>query len=457
MSDCRFTDEVPVLSFARMKRFALDAQVRGVAIVLIAALIIRLPILLWVAIHPDRALSKADPTEYLLLSKNFRAAYGDSASPLFEAGLRRPPGYPAFLAIIQAILGEGTPQVVLVQIAIDLLTIGLAWSPARRLGSARGALLAAWLIALDPVHISFTGQVMTETLFSPFLLGGMILLCKAYAEANLRAALLSGVCWGMAALIRPIALYFPAVLVLLILILHRRNFLFGCTTALVLLSGYAPIVGTWILRNTLSTGSPFFSTIQSTSLLYYKAAGAVAAETGGDINQVRECLRVELDRRMGPSPSVVERARESSTFAWEVIRKHPRGWIMSSAKGAYFLIRTPGHLDLLRLFFGRYEPIDHWLASLIRWGSRIVLVTTYFGLLAGACRYISRHRFAILAMATICPMYLFMVSIGPESWWRFRHPLIPFLAVVAGHGLRAVYLRLEKRRGEMESRNVHRN
>ena len=58
----------------------------------------------------------------------------------------------------------------------------------------------------------------------------------------------------------------------------------------------------------------------------------------------------------------------------------------------------------------------------------------YLGLLAGIALLIVQRRADLLIPIGAIAIYLVLVSSGPPAYSRFRAPVMPFFAVVAGYG-----------------------
>ncbi|HEV2616834.1 MAG TPA: glycosyltransferase family 39 protein [Candidatus Acidoferrales bacterium] len=111
-----------------------------------------------------------DTPIYQQLAHNWlrHAVYGLEISGRLTPVDIRVPGYPAFLAAIYAVFGEGARAVMLTQVLVSVLTcvlvaamaVVLAPKESRR----RVALAALWLAALCPFTANYTAVVLTETL-----------------------------------------------------------------------------------------------------------------------------------------------------------------------------------------------------------------------------------------------------------------------------------------------------
>lgn len=164
-----------------------------------------------------------DQREYLDLGKHIFGQDGLSmADPRFRQTVYayRTPGYPFLIGCC-----GGRPRVVrIVQAILDSSTVAAIFLLARRWLSARGAVLAAALAAVNPYLVFFSGVILSETLFTAMLCWGLALLVLSNGpwprDGGKRLAWLAGgILLALAILVRPGAILIPVVL--------------GCGTALV--------------------------------------------------------------------------------------------------------------------------------------------------------------------------------------------------------------------------------
>ena len=154
-----------------------------------------------------------DPDNYLPLARSIAAGHGFS---LVAGGkgvhskarptAYRPPLYPIVLAPLVAACGSRIAiGVAFLHLILGVGTILLAALTARRWGLSEGrVLVAAAIVAFDPVLAAQTGTVMTEPL-SAFLVAGAL---AAIGDGSRRGAAIGGIVAGLAALTRPSLLPF---------------------------------------------------------------------------------------------------------------------------------------------------------------------------------------------------------------------------------------------------------
>lgn len=167
-----------------------------------------------------------DTPIYQELARNWlhHGVYGMQVYGHLQAVDMRTPGYPAFLAAVCSLFGEGTRAVMLAQAAVDALTCVLAAMIAALLApceSRRRVMLATlWLAALCPFTANYTAVVLTETLATFLTTLALLVLMEAIADPELAGApaisvqrssgtsaamrwLLGGIVAGFCTLVRP--------------------------------------------------------------------------------------------------------------------------------------------------------------------------------------------------------------------------------------------------------------
>ena len=132
----------------------------------------------------------------------------------FDSGLHLPPGYSLFLAAILAVTEGSTAAAMLVQHLLGLAAGLLVYLIGRRLFGPLVGLAAALLTVLDGELAVYEHAVMTETLFTILLVGAIGLLVFGVACYPRQAAAGFGLILGLAALVRPVGLPLPLVLLL---------------------------------------------------------------------------------------------------------------------------------------------------------------------------------------------------------------------------------------------------
>jgi 4-amino-4-deoxy-L-arabinose transferase-like glycosyltransferase len=194
----------------------------------------------------------------------------------------RTPGYPLFLAGCQALFGERTLAVRLVQAVLGSLAVYLVdrltgellapgapgcageTLPSRRWTAPR---VAALITAVNPYYLLMSSLILSEAVFVPLMLAalwGLAILWVEPAGPNTKArlkaflvALASGGAAGLAILVRPSwALFVPAILFFWVTVKlrDRHAFVVAARRALVFSLGLAAVMSPWWARNARTYG-----------------------------------------------------------------------------------------------------------------------------------------------------------------------------------------------------------
>jgi hypothetical protein len=137
--------------------------------------------------------------------------------------LNDPAGYPLLLWLTGSTL-ESYNWILILQLILSTATIYLAWKLGRPYLTKRANHVLAALIAINPVSVFFTSQLMTETTFTFFFLLSIIILLRKYNDVRAIPLLtLSGLLLSFATLIRPGSIVTIGVLTAILLIQVFRN------------------------------------------------------------------------------------------------------------------------------------------------------------------------------------------------------------------------------------------
>lgn len=278
-------------------------RVHPLAAPLMAAALVRLALLAIALVgggpaalfRPD-TLSYLKPGQALLL----HGAYvNDGAPEIF-----RPPGYPLFLGLTT--LAGGPLLTALIQIALSLLSLALVWQIARRVfASGRIALGAAWIFAFEPLSLSYSVLLLSETLFLLLFLLSMERLVAFLQSRHLAAIAAAGIWLAAATFVRPVTYYLPVALALELAITVARVPGLRWKAPALWLIATLPWLALWQLRNRMETGFGGFSSVQAVNLYRYQAVAIVAGLEHRPTLQVQK----EFDDRIGfASLSEIEEA-----------------------------------------------------------------------------------------------------------------------------------------------------
>jgi 4-amino-4-deoxy-L-arabinose transferase-like glycosyltransferase len=423
----------------RVVRSVVRAPVFAPALV---AAVTRISVFLVADRHPSRFLSP-DALEYDRLARHFLDAYAHARSgSLFDLSLLRTPGYPAFVAAVYAVSGRVVAHVIVVEVVLGVATVVMTYFLAERLVGRPAATLAAFVLAVDPVSIAMGSNLTTEVLFAFLWVVAALLWARGLQGGSPWWAGSAGLVLGLSALVRPIAAYLPALLVPLTLVTARASAGRRALASCALLVAFAVPVGLWIARNATETGVATISTIESVNLLTYRAADALAIDTGVSRDEASLELSREVAARAKPGANAAEISRVQDSVAFHTLVHHPGGAAISTVEGFGRVLFGPGRAELLRLVRGYDSPRDAGDDVLLLVSAGLLFATLALALV-GVVVLVRERSWLVLVCTLTFVAYDILLASGAEGNGRLRMPAMPFLAVLAGAG----GARLLRRRG----------
>lgn len=372
-----------------------------------------------------------------------------------EPQIRRTPGYPVFIALVYSVFGKRNHAALLdIQALLSVLVLPLAFALARRRWGRTGAWAATLILALDPISFLYSGMILSETLFTILLMATLLAAAAAVGERRaLEWAFAAGLALALAALVRPIAFYLIVLLLAWLAAVRRRRAGDGAA-AWTIIAAFLPwliLVGGWQTRNYLAVGRPVLSTIGELNQFDYRAAGVIALRDGIPIQEARRRLRAHIPPSLTPAEFDRWMGREGTRIVLENKLLAAR----MTALGALKLLFGPPQSSLTNWLverFGNFGSVG-WMArtgfSAETWRRLaahpgelaftlcVELHAVALYLLAPAALWLvwRRRRARAAALDTLLwgtILYFVIFSSGPEANPRFRVPIVPAMAILAG-------------------------
>ena len=356
-----------------------------------------------------------DAGYYLTLARHLKHGVYSLFHPLDIPDTTRMPGYPWLIHL----LGCSVPAVLAVQVLLSSAKVLLVHRLARAIGLSRqGALLAAALMALEPVDIVLTGSLLTEACFTTALLGGILLLARP--GHPWRAVMAAAVCFGAAAWFRanglPLALMGAGIAVALLRMELRMA---GAFVALMLL-----LVAPWVLRNRVETGRLVLSDSGAVAAAHFHLPEVLAAAGDPRAAVYKQELHGRAARTDWEEPGAASayfsglRDDLRHTFV-----AHPLTWAGVQLRTTAGILLAPGRGHIAG-FFGR---------GVVAWAITCVALL-YTGLLVFALVFWVWHARRLPAVLVVVLLLagavLFSGGISTTDA-RFKSPAMPLLLVGA--------------------------
>jgi len=377
--------------------------------------------------------------------------------------INRTPLYPGFLAIVYTVFGVQPAVAMLVQGLISTVTVALAYRLGQLWNGPRIGALVAILMSLEVVSIFYTSQLMTETLFSFFLLAGVVACSAMIQHRKWQYGLVSGMMLGLAALTRPLVFYLIPVIVVLSVLLYVGGKKQRVLGAFSIFLTFAIIITPWLTRNYNLTGRIVMSVNQA---MYLKDSVSQmrAFQQGIPFRQAREELLEEVERETSEAVR-----RDPAKLAAYYERKFPaeiltnwRAYAFVHLRGSMLLFvvpaanvvaRTlgwlhPGGGTGLLVNLANRSPLETWQAfqefrsqlpqtdygdwlffGLVGY-ELVFLALINLGMILGFVKCLRTKRWRLLLFVVPIIGYLALVT-GPIGFdARYRLPMMPFLILL---------------------------
>lgn len=343
----------------------------------------------------------------------------------------RTPGFPTVLAAVMIGVGDEPVRWSAALAAMSALVAFPVFSMGRRLFGQAAAWAAVIIILIDPLTISSSTVIMTEStqaLLLAFVGLGLVIGVTSGRYPSVGWAM-AGVSTALATLVRPASYYLVVVLVAFAaLYLARRRAspraLAGALLLLLLPS--VLMVGGWQLRNQLQVDSWRFSGIEAVNMYVFRAGDVLAQREGVPFDPYNGTIDYDLAPR-GVAESQGSYYNRMYAEGVRIVLSDPLAAARTAVRGAAMVSLAEGGHFLTRVGIDD-SPIARWLLRL--WMLSLWLVG---GVAAIAGWRRPEIRWAVTALVIVI-VYVIAISSGPESYSRFRVPAMPLLAVLAGGG-----------------------
>ena len=229
-------------SLAVARRAAAHGQAGWGRAALIAGAFAAVGLALVAAVQPVHPVG--DMAQYRAIALNLVRGHGYAQTP-GEPTAQRVPLYPLFQAAIYAALGPSAQPLRAAQVLIAAATLLLVYGLGATLGGRRAGAWAAAAAALYPATMFYAQALLSETLFTFFVIGA------AWCAVSGRRPVGAGALIGLAALTRPIGLMLGPALAAAAW-WPRRNWKHPTLLLAAMLLALSP----WVMRNEIALGRP---------------------------------------------------------------------------------------------------------------------------------------------------------------------------------------------------------
>lgn len=296
-----------------------------------------------------------------------------------EPWVFRPPGYPAFLAL--AVVTAGTPRVVTQAYVMRVRPV--AFFAQAVVLAASASLLFLWLSAslrapvafaagllygTNPYSVVLTGLLHYDVLHLFTLIAGCYALDRTVAGGppRVRPALVAGLVFGLATLVRPLTLLLPPFVIALFLLRSPGSWRAAVRPALAFLLAMALVIAPWTARNYAVSGQLIPVNLQGWAVAWASTVRPLPVTPnhyrwyllGDDI--LRVYTRV-TGRDVYDLPTLIEHNRElDEAFREEALRnlRERPGVYLGNALGSLVSLNRDINSVLLKAFQRRQGSED---------------------------------------------------------------------------------------------------
>lgn len=398
---------------------------RGLVAILIIAWMLRLVYVLTLDPSAPYVTDGGDMRFYLI--HGWALVSGQPVPGVNLALLAQPPVYFLVTGIPQLWLSpEGAVIAVRVlQALMGTLTAYFAYRMARRIGGEGAGVIAAAFVALNPIFILETGQILTETTYVFLVSAGLTVYLDALDSRRFTLALFVavGVLLGAATLTRAVLLLFPLGLALHLLLVYRGR-AWDKIAALVI--AFALVVSTWTVYNLARWNRLVIAGEGLPAFLFISAAGwddpqdvdqtlneTLGERASDDVGERQsdylEAANTQISadvlgyvrRRAGELAGAVIQPHGTTLFAGESLRDMAAGWLRDDRTLAGLRRVVEGDQFVPKLLLYAFHAVTLIAGMIGAWRTRRRwrLTLPLLGLIA----YTTLVHFFLLAL----PRYLF--------------------------------------------------
>ncbi len=364
-----------------------------------------------------------DPSLYLALADGLKHGAFTMFHPLDIPETTRMPGYPWLIH-----LAGGVRSVLLLQVVSSSLKIPLMHMLGTHAGlNGRMAWVPPLLMAIEPMDIILSGELLTESLFAMLLLGGLVLLSP---PRGVVAVICAAACFAVAAYLRPNGLHIALLAGVLLLLQKGQRRWHGFLLMILCLLAVLP----WMLRNRALDGRFHVSDSGVVVAAHFHVPQVLEAVGRSTNEKERQQLR-EIASRTNWTDRVEMRAyfEGISAHVHRTFLSHPFTWARLQLEKAARILVAPGK-GYAQRHFGS-GPTTILLIGVSLLFSLCIVAGAVF-LIMQASR-ITQHEWLLLFVAA------FTILSGAISTAdaRFKNPAMPLLLILAAGGIQRLLQR----------------
>ena len=441
---------------------------------LVLAICLVLRVCFWVAVQPwdpaveHRIVTTNDAPDYHALAINM-IEKGVFQSYLERITCLRTPGYPLYVAAHYLLAGPAPWVVLLSQCLLETLSCFLLMVLVAMFLSRLLALIAGFFYALYPIAVLNTANLLSDVFFVFTILLFSCLVMRIFKDGSKRFTwlypALAGLALGFAALVRPVAVYLPVLLVFLFVFQRQLPLRSALGRYAILTVFFLAAVVPWMVRNYNHYGVFSFSTSGAYNLLILNAGPLMNLPELKTMDDYYAYLFGLVDREIekeGLNPNELndfQKADHWKKYALNVISSKPvaffKSYVMgightflnlSSSEFALAFGQPRNRIDI-KATANPVELLKEYLAVKGALGIIIMILVGGYYLVAYGCLIIGlieavkRGWSPFFTFSVIMPLYFALIT-GAAGLSRFGLPAYPFVLVFSAMGALRVWERL---------------
>lgn len=382
-------------------------------------------------------------SEHGVFSKNRSAEY-----PIPDS--YRAPGYPIFLtAIIKTVESDNFYSSVLyTQAFLGALTAGIVVVLGALFLPLWGATIASILTVFSPHLVSLGGYLLTETLFTFFLIVSIFIFCFAHYKNNHFLYALSGLVFGVTYLVNPVIFFAPLLVAFIGLIVARRDIALHThkikKSLFLFLFCFMTVAGVWLIRGYVNVSGEEASSYDN----------ALVNFIIGSHDDFFDIWRANPRDPQNPAAIDIENS-DGSLFKF-LLRLSKR---ISHEPGDYakwYFLEKPYLLWSWNILIGQGDVYIYPIVTSLYKTSKIaiatysiskslhhwILIVALIGLLFLIRDYFENKSNIAVITLYVCTLYVSAVYVVLQSEPRYSIPLRPELYLCAIYGLLKIKCRI---------------
>ncbi|MFA5133277.1 MAG: methyltransferase domain-containing protein [Patescibacteria group bacterium] len=364
----------------------------------------------------------------------------------------RTPFYPIFSALFYLIFPK-IYFIIFIQVILSAVTVVTVYGLGKMIFGEKAGFIAAILYALESQRLQVANQLMSETLFVfLFILSLYFLFYFLLKNQKNIFVLLSGLCFGLALLTKPIIQILPVLMLGFLLWQANRSGQwkkYAIAAIIFILAAFA-VVSPWLVRNKIHFGQFKLSSAGGINLYYANSthfAEYLSKKAGNRQEFYDEFTKLAISD-LGEEINLSDWRKESLRLmefkyekyftekSLELIKGHPLDYTAFHLKRmAVFFIESSASRSFGAMLRGAHLP-EKIFYPFLYWGGRFIWAS--FLLISLAIYFLKRRR----VKNTAIPIFLFLTilyfaALSAPNWDipRMREPVAPLMFLLFANSL----------------------